>query len=202
MNRRVETPGFILGAGVGLPIIFTAHSIPNRCTYLFTVNMMHSANALSFDQLEVGREWVSVVRVISAADIADFGSNTGDDTPTGDLDDEVDAVSNAECAARGLLGPSVATGLATNAPPVRTIAFLAIRDWRFLSPIVAGDAVRIRNRVESISPRGVGRRGEVCWRVQIINQRDEVVQAGFIVTLVEGQAVARRGTRSPGSAQA
>ncbi len=154
--------------------------------------MTHSLDALSFDQLEVGREWVSVVRVISAADIADFSVQTGDDVPTGDWDDEADAAPDVGCAARGLLGPSVATGLAANAPPVRTIAFLAIRNWRFLGPIVAGDAVRIRNRVDSITPRGVGRRGEVGWRVEIVNQREEVVQAGLIVTLVEGQAVARR----------
>src|SRR4051812_26196972 len=98
--------------------------------------MTNSADALSFDQLEIGREWVSAARVIGASDIEAFVAGTGDDTPTGDLDDEAELVPDAGGAARGLLGPSVATGLATNAPAVRTIAFLAIRDWRFLGPIL------------------------------------------------------------------
>ena len=153
--------------------------------------MAQSNDALSFNQLEVGREWVSIARVVSAEDIENFSTQTGECTPTEDFETQ-DGVPNS---APGLLGPSIATGLAANAPPVRTIAFLAIRDWKFLGPIRAGDALRIRNRVETITPRGVGRRGEVCWRVDIVNQREEIVQSGFIVTLVEGQAVARRMAR-------
>jgi acyl dehydratase len=86
----------------------------------------------------------------------------------------------------------VATGLAIGCPPVRTIAFLAIRDWQFTGPILAGDEVHIRNRVESVTARGVGRRGEVVWRVEIVNQRGEVLQAGLIVSLVDGRRAAAR----------
>src|SRR5262245_8365802 len=151
---------------------------------------MHSPDALTFNQLEVGREWESVARIITAADIQTFCTVTGDDEPTdGDPGDDAEVHPDS---ARGLFGPSVATGLALAAPPVRTIAFLAIRDWQFAGPIESGDAVRIRNRVQTITPRGVGRRAEVCWRVEIINQRDAVVQSGVIVSLVEGEAVSRK----------
>lgn len=153
--------------------------------------MADSVDALSFNQLEVGREWVSIARIISAEDIENFSTQTGDCTPTENVETQGSQLNSAP----GLLGPSVATGLAANAPPVRTIAFLAIREWKFLGDICAGDALHIRNRVETITPRGVGRRGEVCWRVDIVNQREEVVQSGFIVTLVEGQTVARRMAR-------
>lgn len=158
---------------------------------------MPAADALSFNELEVGREWLSLPRVISADNIGDFCEVTGDGTPTDGQLGDVDSVAIEDrCIATGLFGPSVATGLALDAPPVRTIAFLSIRDWRFLGPIVAGDALHIRNRVQEITPRGVGRRGEVAWRVEIINQREEIVQAGVIVTLVEGDAVSKR-TREP-----
>src|SRR5262245_24140452 len=151
---------------------------------------MHTPDALSFNQLEVGREWESVPRVITAADVQTFSDVTGDDNPTdGDPGDDCEAILDT---ARGLFGPSVATGLALAAPAVRTIAFLTIRDWRFGSPIAAGDALRIRNQVQTITPRGVGRRAEVSWRVEIVNQRDVVVQSGVIVSLVEGEAVSRR----------
>jgi 3-hydroxybutyryl-CoA dehydratase len=154
---------------------------------------MHAPNALSFNQLEVGREWESSPHVVTAADIETFLAVTGDDNPTdGEIDD--DALSDP-ANARGLFGPSVATGLALDAPPVRTIAFLQIRNWNFTAPIAAGDAVRIRNRVQAITPRGVGRRADVTWRVEIVNQRDEIVQEGVIVSLVEGEAVVRRSRR-------
>src|SRR2546423_5996514 len=129
---------------------------------------MHAPNALPFNQLEVGREWESVARVITRADIETFSAVTGDDSPTDG--DPGDGSSPAPGVASGLFGPSVATGLALAAPPVRTIAFLAIRDWQFAAPIAAGDAVRIRNRVHGVTPRGVGRRAEVSWRVEIVNQ--------------------------------
>jgi acyl dehydratase len=156
---------------------------------------MHSSDALSFDQLEVGREWVSRGRPVTAADLRTFVAVTGDDTPTsGPTHDDVWPPIE-EGTARGLFGAAVATGLALDAPPVRTIAFLAIRDWRFAGPIASGDVVHIRNRVEAVTPRGVGRRAEVRWRVEVVNQRDEVIQAGTIVSLVEGPAVARRDRR-------
>jgi hypothetical protein len=49
-----------------------------------------------------------------------------------------------------------------------------------------------------VTPRGVGRRAEVVWRVQLVNQKDEVVQEGTTVTLIEGVAAVRRGQRSGG----
>jgi acyl dehydratase len=150
---------------------------------------MHPPAALTFDQLEVGREWVSAPRLIDAADIGAYATLTGDDEPA--HEDPEDAPAAGLCA-RGLFGPAVATGLALDAPSVRTIAFVAIRGWRFLGPIAAGDALRIRNRVDAVTPRGVGRRAEVAWRVEVVNQRDDVVQTGSIVTLVEGRAVSRR----------
>jgi acyl dehydratase len=159
---------------------------------------MHNPGALTFDRLEVGREWVSDPRTICSADIESYAGLTGDvEAPS----EGSDKASGGPAEAGGLFGPAVATGLAREAPPVRTIAFLAIRDWLYFGPIVAGDVLRIRNRVDAVTPRGVGRRAEVAWRVEVVNQRDEVVQAGSIFTLVEGPAVSRR-QNAPGPAAA
>jgi len=150
---------------------------------------MNPSDALPFDQLEVGREWVSAPRPVRAADLRAFSDLTGDTSP---VHEPPASRPDDPPAARGLYGPAVATGLAIGCPPVRTIAFLAIRDWQFTGPILAGDEVHIRNRVESVTARGVGRRGEVVWRVEIVNQRGEVVQAGLIVSLVDGRRAAAR----------
>jgi acyl dehydratase len=147
---------------------------------------------LTFDQLEVGREWVSRPRTLTADDLRSYSALTGDDDPAGgDPGDAPDPVGGAD-EAGALFGPAVATGLALDSPAVRTIAFLAIRNWQFVGRLAAGDAVRIRNRVDAVRPRGVGRRAEVEWHVEVVNQRDEVVQGGSIVRLVEGPAVPRR----------
>lgn len=154
---------------------------------------MHHPSALTFDQLEVGREWVSEPRAVGAADFDAYAALTADTDPDHEGAEDGPAVG---CCATGLFGPAVATGLALGAPPVRTIAFLGIRGWRFLGPIAAGDAVRIRNRVDAVTPRGVGRRAEVAWRVEVVNQRGAVVQDGAILTLVEGPAGGRRSART------
>ena len=105
---------------------------------------MHQPDALSFDQLEVGREWVSEPRVVCAADFGTYTALTADDEPAHETAEDGPA---GDGRAPGLFGPAVATGLAREAPPVRTIAFLAIRDWAFLGPILSGDAVRIRKKL-------------------------------------------------------
>jgi acyl dehydratase len=158
-----------------------------------------TGTALTFDQLEVGREWVSAPRTLTADDLRSYSTLTGDDDPAGgDPGDAQDRVGGAE-EAGALFGPAVATGLALDCPPVRTIAFLTIRDWRFVGPIAAGDAVHIRNRVDAVRPRGVGRRAEVEWHVEVVNQREEVVQGGSIISLVEGPAVGRGRRPAPES---
>jgi len=158
-----------------------------------------TAEALTFNQLEVGREWESRPRVVTADDVRAYFALTGDSLPAGGDPGDGSTTLPAPDEAGGLFGPAAATGLALDAPPVRTIAFLAIRGWRFLGPIAAGDALRIRNRVDAVRPRGVGRRAEIEWRVEVVNQRDEVVQGGSIVSLVEGPTVGqrRRSVREP-----
>jgi acyl dehydratase len=48
-----------------------------------------------------------------------------------------------------------------------------------------GDTIRVKSVVKELIPKGRGRRGEVVWQRAIINQRDEVVQQGVMLTLVE-----------------
>lgn len=159
---------------------------------------MRPDNALFFDQLEAGREWVSEPRLVRPDDIQAFADLTGDRNPI-HLDPAFAATTPfRQCIAHGLLTMSVGGGLTLTAPPVRTLAFLGIRDWRFVGPVYIGDEIRAKNRVEAVTPRGVGRRAEVAWRVQLVNQRGEVVQEGTTVTLVEGVAAVKRGQRSGG----
>jgi 3-hydroxybutyryl-CoA dehydratase len=159
---------------------------------------MHAADALFFDQLEVGREWISEPRLIRPDDIQGFADLTGDRNPI-HIDSAFAATTPfRQVIAHGLLVMSLGSGLTLTSPPIRTLAFATIRDWRFVNPVFIGDEIRARNRVESVTPRGVGRRAEVVWRVQLVNQKNEAVQEGTTVTLVEGSAAVRGGRRAGG----
>jgi acyl dehydratase len=80
---------------------------------------------------------------------------------------------------------SIASGLSIHAPPTRTVALLGVREWKFSAPVYIGDTIRMRSRVLEKVVKGVGKRGEVTWLRQIVNQEGKVVQEGFMMTLIE-----------------
>src|SRR5262249_49518108 len=98
--------------------------------------------------------------------------------------------------AHGLLVFSIGSGLGVNTPPMRTLAWLEIREWHFRGPIFIGDTIRVRSSVTAKEPRSRGRRGIVTWQRQIANQEGKVVQEGVTLTLDEGRA-AQRGDAEP-----
>jgi 3-hydroxybutyryl-CoA dehydratase len=142
---------------------------------------------LLFDDLEVGREWVSPERVVTAADVLAFADLTGDRQPI-HLDPEfARATPFRRCIAHGLLGLSLGSGLGYQAPPLRVVAFAGLREWHFRSPVFVGDAIRLRQRVVAKERRPHGRRGVVTWQVAILNQDGRVVQEGVTVLIVSAR---------------
>jgi acyl dehydratase len=80
---------------------------------------------------------------------------------------------------------------------MRTLAVLSLREWQFKEPVFVGDTLRVLTRVLDKQPRSRGRRGEVTWLRQILNQERKVVQEGVSVTLVEGRSLAREEESPP-----
>ncbi len=143
---------------------------------------------LYFDDVEIAQEWESLGRTITETDIVNFAGLSGDFNPI-----HIDHAFAASTPfrrpiAHGLLVFSVASGLGLHSPPMRTLAFLDIREWHFRGPVFAGDTLRALSKVLNKEVRGRGRRGEITWQRQIINQERKVVQEGVTVTLVEGRA--------------
>ncbi len=157
----------------------------------------HTITTLTFEDLQPGDEWESPARTVTESDVVAFAGLSGDFNPI-----HVDHQSSKEGAfgrpvAHGLLGLSIASGLASHAPRVETIAFLAIEEWKFLQPIAFGDTVKVITRVESVEPRGRGRRALITWKRTLINQSGITVQQGTTKTLVKGRATSADSENSP-----
>jgi acyl dehydratase len=149
--------------------------------------MSFTALHLYFDDVEVGQQWESLGRTVTEADIVNFAGVSGDFNPIHVDHEFARSTPFRRPVAHGLLLLSMASGLGLNHPPMRTLAFLQIRDWQLKGPVFVGDTIRVRSRVLEKELRGRGRRGLITWQRQIVNQEGKVVQEGVSVTLVEGR---------------
>lgn len=141
------------------------------------------SSPLWLEQLEIGMKWKSQRRTVTETDVVNFACTTGDMNPL-----HVDRVFASETSfgrpiAHGLLGVSWVAGLGSHSPNVQTLAFVGIKDWRFLKPIFIGDSVHVETEIKEIQPSG-RRAGRVFWHRQLVNQDGQVAQEGTFETLV------------------
>lgn len=142
---------------------------------------------LYFDDVEVGQQWESLGRTVTQADIVNFAGLSGDFNPIHVDHEFAKATTYGQPIAHGLLVFAINSGLGMMCPPMRTQAFVAIREWHFREPVFIGDTVRVRVTVQAKEPRSRGRRGLITWQRQVLNQHGKVVQEGVTQTLVEGR---------------
>ena len=147
----------------------------------------HAHHALAFEDLTVGDEWESPRRTVTEADVVGFAGLSGDFNPLHVDHESARDGPFGRPVAHGLLGLSIASGLASHSPLVATQAFLAILEWKFVAPIAFGDTIRVITRVAALEPRSRGRRGVVTWHRRLVNQHGKTVQEGLTQTLVRGR---------------
>src|SRR6516165_11380916 len=141
---------------------------------------------LYFDDIEVGQEWNSLGRTVTQTDIINFAGVSGDFNPIHIDHEFARSTIFQQPIAHGLLVLSLASGLGLYSPPMRTLAFLSIREWHFREPVFIGDTIRVKTKVLEKQVKRHGRRGVVTWQRRIVKQDAKVVQEGITVTLVEG----------------
>ncbi len=149
--------------------------------------MPFTAQHLYFDDVAIGQQWESLGRTITETDVVQFAGLSGDFNPIHVDHEFARTTAFRRPLAHGLLVFSIASGLAVACPPMRTLAFLQMREWHFREPVFFGDTIRILGEVMQKESRSRGRRGEIAWRRRVVNQESKVVQEGVVVTLVEGR---------------
>jgi acyl dehydratase len=143
-----------------------------------------------FEEFEVGETFTTIGRTITEADVVAFAGLSGDFTQIHTDEEFARASVFGRRVAQGLLVLSVASGLRMRLGIVEgtLVALLGLEDWRFRAPVFIGDTVHVR--METIEKRlgSEPGRGIVTHAVEIMNQRDEVVQSGRIVIMVRTRA--------------
>lgn len=129
-------------------------------------------------------------QAIEEADVLAFAALSGDDNPLHTDSDYASRTPMGQRVAHGLLVLSVATGLSARAGQMQgtALAFLGMDEWKFLAPVFFGDRIRLRWRVADKRLTSSGQSGVVRRHMEILNQRDEVVQSGLFATLVRTRA--------------
>jgi acyl dehydratase len=146
---------------------------------------------LYMDDVQVGQSWVSPGRTLTETDIVNFAGISGDYNPIHMNHEFAASTPFGRPIAHGLLGMAITSGLAIYSPPMRTLAFVGIREWLFLEPLFVGDTVTVRTTLVEKEVRARGRRGLLTWQRELLKQDDKVAQKGTTQTLVEGRGQSR-----------
>lgn len=133
-----------------------------------------------YEDIDVGAEHVSPGRTITEADVVAFAALTGDWFPL-HTDEEYSKRGPFKTRiAHGLLGLALTEGMKFRIPEFMNVAYLASLYWnyRFTKPILIGDTVRLKVRIDSKRMTKNPERGLVVEYISMLNQRDEVVGEG------------------------
>jgi 3-hydroxybutyryl-CoA dehydratase len=136
--------------------------------------------SLYFEEFEVGQSITSVGRTITETDIVNFAGITGDWTQMHTNAEYAAQHPFGQRVAHGLLGLSIASAMAVRLGFVEdtVLAFREIGEWKFSLPIFIGDTIHIRATVTDTKPlRRLGG-GQVTFKVEVLNQRGQIVQRG------------------------
>ena len=140
-----------------------------------------------FEDFKIDEERLTAGRTITEGDMTNFAGLTGDYSQVHTDEEFCRETEFGTRIVHGLLGLAIAQGLCwrTNYKQNSGVASLSWNDWKFFKPIKPGDTVHARfwavTKRRSESKPGVG---IVTERVELINQRGEVVQSGEHIQMV------------------
>lgn len=144
---------------------------------------------LYFDEFALGQSITSAGRTVTEADVVAFASLSGDWNSIHTDAEYARQAPFGQRVAHGLLGLSIASGLATRLGFMEgtVLAFRELGEWKFSLPIYLNDTIRLRATVSELKAMARLGGGLVTFKVELLNQKDEVVQRGTWSVLVKGR---------------
>ncbi|MCU0508142.1 MAG: MaoC family dehydratase N-terminal domain-containing protein [Anaerolineae bacterium] len=141
---------------------------------------------LYFEDYNIGDSATSQGRTITETDIVNFAALSGDWNPIHVDAEYAKGGMFGERIAHGMLGLSIATGLAIQLGFMQetVIAFMGL-DWKFRGAIKIGDTIRMKAEVAEKKPMPRLGGGLVTFNVEVVNQRDETCQKGTWTVLAK-----------------
>lgn len=141
------------------------------------------------EDLRAGDVFTGPARTITEADVVGFAGLSGDFNPIHTDAEFARDTPYGQRVVYGLLGISIMTGLLdrTGLFSGSAIAMLGIRDWTFSGPLFIGDTIRFRLTITDVRRTSSGDRGIVKRYFELLNQRDEIVQHGYIDLMVRAR---------------
>lgn len=141
-----------------------------------------------FEEFTVGDEVISPGRTVTEADIVAFAAFSGDYNQLHTDAEYAKDTIFGERIAHGLLGLSIASGLAARLGFIEGTAeaFRGL-NWKFRGPIKIGDTIHIEAQVARKKEMQRLGGGIVVFDVAVINQRGETVQKGQWTVLVKSK---------------
>ena len=141
---------------------------------------------LYFEEFEVGQKIITVGRTVTESDIVTFACLSGDFNQIHTDVEYSKATTYGQRVAHGLLGVSIASGLAmrTGVLEGTVIAFREINNWKFIAPVFIGDTIHVELDVAETKalPRIGG--GSVVITLDVKKQSGETVMKGNWTVLV------------------
>jgi 3-hydroxybutyryl-CoA dehydratase len=142
-----------------------------------------------FEEFEIGQTITSGGRTINEADVVAFAALSSDWNALHTDAEYARQGPFGQRIAHGLLVLSIASGMANGLGFLEgtVLAFREIGEWKFSLPVFFGDTIRLKATVLETRPMRRLGGGLVTYKVEILNQKDEVVQRGTWAILIKSR---------------
>jgi len=146
------------------------------------------ARGMYFEEFVLGQEILSPARTVTETDVVQFAGLSGDYNVLHTDAEFAKSTPYGQRIAHGLLGLSLASGLAARAGFIEGTAqaFMGL-NWKFKAPIFLGDTIRLLTKVSRLRPMPSMGGGVVVFELTVLNQRDETAQEGEWTLLVKSR---------------
>ena len=146
---------------------------------------------LWFEEFVVGDKATSPTRTITESDIVTFAGLSGDYNEIHTSEEFSKDKLFGKRVAHGLLGLSIASGLAFQMGfMLGTVELFRSLEWEFTGPIFIGDTIKLEAEITELKAFPRLKNGRVIFKLTLTKQTGEVAQRGSWSILVKSKPAA------------